>query len=480
MVELLSPLPWAQRHFASVDLGDQRRTQRVVIYAAAAAHAPCQSIPQQCGGIWARTKGAYRLFEQPDVTFDKLQHQHRQLTMAAAAERSVTLFLSDTTTLSFNHPATTGLGPTTGKNRNASGGCGMLLHTTLAVDVSQGIDASPFVLGLGHQQLWTRAARSKAKAKVPESIKWQRGIEAIGTPPAGVRWIHVGDSESDCWEAIAACQQQGSGFALRACQNRCALSGHASADAAESAAESTLFELLAREPALGNKKLWVRGRQDRQARWAQLAVSATPVTLLAPRNWSQSRHRRDTPRPQPIRCWAVRVYEINAPADQEPIEWVILTEEPVSNLATALKVVFWYSCRWLIEEYHKCLKSGCQVEKRQLEEASRLKALLGILTVVAVRLLQLKHQAKVNPKAAALSVVPQHYVQTLAAYLKQSFKRKGSFRKMTTQEFWRETARLGGFLARKSDGDPGWLTLWRGWQQLEVMTTGFQLRDSDG
>lgn len=480
MVDVLSPLRWAQRHFGAVRLGDERRTQRAVTYAAAAAQAPSLSIPQQCGGVWKKTKGAYRLFDDEPVTFDKLQQQHRQLTLAAAAERSVVLFVSDTTTLSFNHPATTGLGPTTGKNRNASGGRGMLLHTTMAVDVSggveqsTGVEQSPFVLGLGHQQLWTRS-EDQTKDKEPESIKWQRGVEAIGTPPPAVRWIHVGDSESDCWEAIEACRQQGSGFALRACQNRCARLGHDPA-----AEESTLFDLLAREPALGNKKLWVRGRKDRQARWAQLAVSATAVTLLAPKNWSQNPHRKGTPRPEPIRCWAVRVYEINAPAEEEPIEWVILTDEPVKELSAAWKVTFWYSCRWLIEEYHKCLKSGCQVEKRQLEEARRLEALLGILTVVAVRLLQLKHQAKVNPKATALSIVPRRYVQTLAAYLKQTFKRTGSFKQMTAHEFWRETARLGGFLGRKSDGDPGWLTLWRGWQQLELMTVGFQLRETGG
>ena len=151
---------------------------------------------------------------------------------------------------------------------------------------------------------------------------------------------------------------------------------------------------------------------------------------------------------------------------------MILTDEPVTDLATALTVAFWYACRWLIEEYHKCLKSGCRVESRQLEEAGRLKSLLGVLAVVAVRLLQLKHQAKVNPDAPALSVVPARYVRTLAAHLKRS---PG---KMTTREFWRETARMGGFLGRKGDGDPGWLTLWRGWQQLELLPPASNWRES--
>ena len=476
MVEVLSPLLWAQRHFGRAELGHKRRTQRVVTYAAAAAQAPSQSIPQQCGGAWKRTKGAYRLFDQPSVSFDKVQESHRRLTRdaAAAATRSVVLWVSDTTTLSFAHPATTGLGPTS----TGGSGSGMLLHTTMAVDVSGGIDAAPFVLGLGHQRVWTRPA--KGKANVPESIKWQSGIKAIGTPPppssssssssSGVRWVHVGDSESDCWEAIESCKDEGSGFALRACQNRQVIAGHVSPDEAASAAESRLFELLQQEPALGNKKLWVRGRPDRPARWAQLAVSATAVTLLPPRNWPDKPHRKGKPRPQPIRCWAVRVYEINAPDGvDEPIEWVILTDEPVRDLATALTVVFWYSCRWLIEEYHKCLKSGCQIESRQLEEASRLKALLGILAVVAVRLLQLKHQAKVKPESPALSIIPTRYVEALGAHLKQPFE------KMTTREFWRATAALGGFLGRTGDGEPGYLTLWRGWQQLTQIHLGYQL-----
>jgi len=485
MVEVLGPLPWAQRHFGQAALGDKRRTRRVVTYAAAAARAPSQSIPQQCGG-WQRTKGAYRLFDQPAVSFDKVQAPHRRLTREAAAARSVVLWVSDTTTLSFPHPDTRGLGPT------SAGGSGMLLHSTLAVDVSGGVDAPPFVLGLGHQQVWARPAaegKAKVKAKEPESAKWRAGVEAVGTPPpgGGVRWVHVGDSESDCWEALESCRERGSGFALRACQDRRAVAGHddappdgAAAAAAEGAAAAaaagsatTLFDLLRRAPALGGKRLWVRGRRDREPRWARLAVSATPVTLFAPKNWSDKPHRKDKPRPGPIRCWAVRVHEIDPPAGAEPVEWVILTDEPVADLSAALTVAFWYACRWLIEEYHKCLKSGCRVESRQLAEAGRLRTLLGVLAVVAVRLLQLKHQAKVDPDAPALGVIPARYVRTLAAHLKRSSE------KMTTREFWRETARLGGFLGRKGDGDPGWLTLWRGWQQLETLTTGFELGENE-
>jgi len=197
-------------------------------------------------------------------------------------------------------------------------------------------------------------------------------------------------------------------------------------------------------------------------------IRTTPVTLLPPKNWADKPHRRGKPRPGPIRCWAVRVHEIDPPAGAEPVEWVILTDEPVADLSAALTVAFWYACRWLIEEYHKCLKSGCRVEARQLEDAGRLAPLVGVLGVVAVRLLQLKHRARTDPDAPARSVVPERSVKTLAAKLALP---EG----MTARQFWRGTAQLGGFLGRKGDGDPGWQTLWRGWQQLELLTEGAEL-----
>lgn len=482
MVEVLPPLQWARRNFAEADLGDKRRTRRAVAYATAAASGPSLSVPRQCRGQWKQTKGAYRLFDQPQVTLDRLQEPHRRLTREQAGSRPVVLWISDTTTLSFDHPATEGLGAT----GSGGGGQGMLLHSTLAVDVSGGMDQSPFVLGLGHQQVWMRSGRKKTR---PESSKWGAGVEALGPVPSATRWVHVGDAESDCWEAIDACRRGGVGFAVRACQNRRIIAGHeksdqegsdqersdgaspegASAEGASSGETATLFESLRQEPAMGNKKLWARARANRDAGWVHLAVSAMAVTLLAPKNWSDKPHRKGRPKSAPIRCWALRIYQINASAGQEPIEWLILTDEPLRDLNAALRVAFWYTCRWLIEEYHKCLKTGCRFEQRQLEEAQRLESLLGILAVVAVRLLQLKHQAKVNRDVPAMRIVPENHVRTLAAYLKRSAE------KMSTREFWIETARLGGFLARKGDGDPGWLTLWQGWQQLELMTTGYEL-----
>lgn len=474
LTQMLTAGQWARQQFGSVELGDKRRTKRAVKLAESAALAATASLPDMCGA-WKNTKAAYRLLDRNPVTFESLSQPHRRLTLQSAAGSAVVLHVSDTTTLSFACGAAAGLGPTGSSGR----GRGMLLHSsggfafrTLAVDVSGGVDSPPQVLGLSAQHLWARQA---GPAPAPESSKWATAIEAVGTPPPQApgtpqsRWVHVGDCESDCWEALEACRSGGMGFALRACQDRRVIAGHADAGTpASQGGQATLFELLEKQPMLGGKRLWVRGRKDREARWARLAVSAMAVTVLSPRNWSDKPHRKGRPRPPAIACWAVRVREVEPPAGEEPIEWVILTDEPAGDLETALKVVFWYSCRWLIEEYHKCLKTGCRAEDRQLETAERLGALLGMLTVVAARLLQLKHQARCDPQRPARQVVPGGHVDVLAA-------RQGLGPDMTVHQFWRAVAQLGGFLARKSDGDPGWLTLWRGWQKLDLLVEGAEV-----
>jgi hypothetical protein len=127
----------------------------------------------------------------------------------------------------------------------------------------------------------------------------------------------------------------------------------------------------------------------------------------------------------------------------------------------------YYEKRWLVEEYFKALKSGCQVTQRQLKTKGRLEALVGLLSVVAVRLLQLKAHARSEPGRPAAEVVPMRYVNLLK--LARGIKRTTS---LTAGRFYRELAKLGGFLGRKHDGDPGWITIWCGWDKLQLMMRG--------
>jgi hypothetical protein len=215
---------------------------------------------------------------------------------------------------------------------------------------------------------------------------------------------------------------------------------------------------------LGRTQLWIPPRGGRAGRWAKLAVAGGAVTVYSP--WFGTGGSRTA---RPLCCWAVRVWEIDAPPGVQPLEWLLLTSEPVKDLADALRVSGYYSLRWMIEEYHQCLKSGCKVEERQLESADRLGPFIGIATAVAARLLQLKNDARLTPDRPAMQCVDSELVQTLAKLIKAKPEQ------LTMQRFTHEVAKMGGFLARNSDGDPGWKTLWKGWQKLNWIHQGRQL-----
>ena len=461
---------WAQQQFGTVQLGDQRRTRRAVKVAAAMAADPAASIPQQ-NKLWKQTKGAYRLFDQQQVTYQAMIEPHWQQTRAAAAQGQVVLMVQDTTQLDFSaHVATAGLGPL-GQGRALDGGQGMFLHSTLAVELLSTDGQAARVLGLAWSKLWSRdqepvpggETHRQRRARPRESQRWTEAVERIGAPPpGGGLWVHVGDRESDIFELYERCRRMpGVSFVIRSSQPRGASVGHVR-DSMQARVKTRLLEVARAMPASGSKRLWVPPRGGRAAgRWAELSVSGGAVTLWSP--WHQSRT------PRPLHCWAVRVWEQDAPAGVEPIEWVLLTAERVATSADALRVAGWYALRWTVEEYHKCLKSGCRVEQRQLESASRLRPLIAMLSVVAVRLLQLKNDARIDPDRPAHTCVAIESVRALAALLDQRPQ------DLTLRRFTHEVAKLGGFLGRKSDRDPGWQTLWRGWRELDLITLGFHL-----
>jgi hypothetical protein len=145
----------------------------------------------------------------------------------------------------------------------------------------------------------------------------------------------------------------------------------------------------------------------------------------------------------------------------EALEWILFTTVVVNDATDALRQVEWYATRWTIEEYHKCLKTGCAVEQRQLTTADRLERLLGFLAIVAVRLLQLRTLARTYPAFLAQDYVPTVMLNILVARLHLPHTPR------TLTEFWHALARNGGFIGRKGDGSPSWQTLWRGWSRLQ-------------
>ncbi len=479
LYQVLSPKRWAEREFANVQMRDKRLNQRVRAVAEVMASNPSGSIPRQCGD-WAGSKGAYRLFCKKQATFKGMCESHWQRTrqecgQVALAEGSpqVVLLIQDTTWLDYSaHRQTRGLGWYERSRRADRGGQGMFLHNVLAV-VPKG-PGSGQVLGIAWAKTWIRTGEPingneqrrsvRRRSADRESLRWSEAVDEIGAPPPGpVRWLHVGDRESDIFELYRRTRQlPGVGFVVRVAKDRNAALGHDTADQVKrhERKSSRLKDLVRSMPARGQTTLWIPSKAGRAGRWAKLKVSAGAVTL-----WSPQLHYMG----EAFRCWALRVWEVDAPQGVEPIEWILLSSEPVNDLADALRISGYYSLRWLVEEYHQCLKTGCKVEQRQLQTAARLEPLIGILSVVAVRLLQLKTNARLTPEKPANQCVPREWVRTLS---KRIGKAASS---MTVRQFTHEVAKMGGFLGRKGDGEPGWRTLWQGWEKLSLIQEGYEL-----
>jgi len=212
--------------------------------------------------------------------------------------------------------------------------------------------------------------------------------------------------------------------------------------------------------------LQVPARHGQPARTAQMRLAWAPVTIPPP-----AQSPADLRQQPPIQAWVVRTWEVAAPPEvTEPLEWVLLTSVPVYTAEEALERVVWYTFRWLVEDYHQCLKTGCAIEKRQFDHGDDLARLLGFCGPIAVRLLQMRQQARTYPTQPAVTVMDPLWVQILNARLGEPPERP-----LTMADFWRGVAQLGGHQGRPRDGEPGWKTIWRGWQYLSDLVLGAHL-----
>lgn len=450
---------WAEEQFGQVHLGDARRTKRAVQVAAALAGRPDDSLPAALPN-WAELKAAYRLLHCPKVTHDMLILPHCQATRAALDQPGDYVLLEDTTELDFTaHRATTGLGQI-GNQR----GRGLLVHSTLVLRLEDWDETQRprlSVVGLLGQETWTRKGpphkgREKWRqrlARPRESQRWGR-VLAQGTPPApGAHWTYIADAEGDIYELFDGERlPQGCDFVIRMARER----------ACAQPELGGILQALERAAALGLAQVQLRARPGQAARTARLTLRATHIV---PRPPYRPGHKL-----APVGLWLVAAREESAPAGVEPLNWVLLTSYDVPDEAACRRVVTRYSCRWQVEEYHKCLKSGCIVEERQMGSIMSLLALLGFYALIALQLLRMKWQERETPEAPVPEDLRAPEVESvLEAVVGRPAKG------WTLHELLRAVARLGGFLGRKGDGEPGIKTLWRGWIRLMDLTLGYQL-----
>jgi len=224
-------------------------------------------------------------------------------------------------------------------------------------------------------------------------------------------------------------------------------------------------ELMAREKPAGTIEIKVPRRPGRPARSAKLAVKYIFLTLRAPKRQGTAK---------PIGLWIVEAQEIPAAGStQKPLFWRLVTNVPVTDFNSAVEKIQWYGQRWSIEEFHRILKSGCGVEDRQLETVDRLSKIIMVDVLVAWRVLQLTRMARAPKSTKARDYFGDDELAVLKQL--QLKKSKTMTKEATVHEVVRLTAQLGGFLARKRDGEPGSMTLWRGLECLSQLTLGYQL-----
>lgn len=463
---------WSEETFGGSALGDVRRSQRAAAVARAMSEQPGRSIPDLFQTPY-EVKAAYSLFGRREATADALQGPHRRAVAAAlGAPGRTSLLLEDTSDMSWtNKKPIAGLGPiANGKQRQQ----GFLLHSALAVawtapvpGDAPGRRAPLEVLGLADQLYEIRQARPqgerrgaslKRQGRPRESQLWSAMGRRLGPAPPEARWERVCDRAADIYEFLVECQELGHGHIVRAAQDRI-LEDEAGRRCADS-----LFATARKAPALGAFELPLRARPNQPARLARLALCAVAVRLRAPQRPGHASGSL-----APVACTVVRVFEPNPPPEvKEPLEWILLYDRAVCAFEEALEVALKYSARWLIEEFHKALKTGLGAERLQLETAPRLFAAIAIMSVVALRLIDLREAVRLNPDAPAETApIGPLELKVLRARLKRPI--------LSVRDVALAIGRLGGHMNRKADGLPGWQTLWRGMKKLQLLTQGVLL-----
>jgi hypothetical protein len=442
--------------FGTANLGDRRRTARLVHSFNRMCVHPGGTLPDKLASP-ADLRGLYRLCDADEVTHEAILTPVRTYTLAQVAARSGdVLVLHDATELDFTtlDSLADDLGQI-GKGDHR----GYLCHNVLAVEPDSGE-----VLGLMDQILHRRDEVSKGETLAEsrdrptrESRLWVTGTRHL---PHDKQLIDVADQGADTFEFLEHEYHSGRRFVIRASKPRKVYAGH------EPIGPRQELKAFARGlPVLGRFTMDVQAQPGRKPRKSAEFVVRGAAVLVCPPHAKAGHHGRD-----PLPLYVVQVAEVSPPEGEAPIEWTLLTNEPVQAFEDAFRVTGWYERRWVIEEYHKAQKTGCRIEDMQFTTTDRLEPAIALLSVVAVTLLKLREAARCADADTrrADTVVSSDYVEVL------SLKRYGAIRTgLTVREFFLALARLGGHQNRKCDGHPGWLVLWRGWMKLQAMLDGY-------
>jgi hypothetical protein len=457
-VDCTEPCSFAELNFAGAELGDVRRTARLVQVVEQICRHPGGSLPDKLASP-ADLKALYRLCEREEVTHAAIFRSIRQQTQTRLAQHEgVVLVLHDATELDYSQHAT--VADEMGQIGNGSRR-GYVCHNSLAVDAQ-----TREIIGLTNQILHCRV-KAPAGEKVTqrrarqsrESRLWVRGTESL---PSDWNLVDVCDRGADTFEFLDSECCSGRRFVIRSRYSRKMYVGQE-----PGGKRHNLQAYLRGLTSSGCQEVEVpavaaRGKKARKKRVAKLLISFAAVCLDRP----HVKHGEHGDQPLPV--FAIRVWEPHPPRGEQGLEWFLLTNQAVTKLADALLVIDWYKTRWVIEEFHKAMKTGCNVEQLQFNYVDRLEPMIAVLSAVATTLLNLRAlcaTAECETRPAS-TVIAKEYVELISRW------RYHALRNLSVREFCLALGRLGGHQNRKHDGLPGWLTLWRGWTKLQAMLDG--------
>lgn len=429
---------WASTEFETIDLGDERRNKRAIRLVERLSAQPTASVPQACGD-WADTMAAYRFFDNEAVDWRAILGAHTDCARTRMAAHEVVLCIQDTTELDFNGQEASGLGPLSYEAQR-----GMYAHPTYAVSTSR----EP--LGVLDAWMWARQAKDKDgnRPGIKESVRWVEGYERLAEMAAELpetRLVYLADREADLMALMQRADSLGTpvDWLVRSQHNR-ALSG----------GDKLWSSVMQGEP-LGEIRFVMASRQGQRAREVVQQV------------WAQTLELPDG-KGRFVQASCIVAREMEPPEGEKPIEWRLLTNLPVASLEQAARMIDWYRSRWEIEMFFHVLKNGCRIEALQLGSIERIERALVLYMVVAWRIARLMRLGRSCPDLdAQLMFEPDEWK---AAFILN--QKRPPDTPPTLNEVVRLVARLGGFLARTGDGEPGVKTIWLGMQRILDFAAG--------
>lgn len=435
--------------------GDERLDIRLARTFDQMARRPAGTLP---GKLVKRAElvGGYRMFNNRKVTHELILKAHQASCLEhLAGHTGRVLLLHDTTVLDYSGLDVEGLGQV-----GDGHGKGYYAHNSLAV-----IPQTRQVVGLMNQILHKRARVKAGETKAQrrkradrESRLWKEAVMNLPPMPAAVQVTDVSDRGSDITEYIAYEVGAGRTFIVRSQHNR----------VLAPEAEPALRKLHDRLRALPAMDTFTVRAPAEVGGWreATIALAWASVQIRPPRQ------PRGDHGPEPMALWGVIAGEVGPPEGEEPIEWILLTNRPVDCVAAARQVVEDYACRWMIEDYHKAMKTGCGIEELQMTTRHGLDNAIVLLSVLAVHVLRLRCNARdesIRQQAARL------HEDELKVQLAARDSKHPDWRTMTVWEFYVAVARMGGYMLNPHKRPPGWIVLWRGYIRLEDMCEGVRL-----